>query len=52
MNGVDAKQHFKVNGPLIGKLLDDALKWQILNRNGPKEELLEYLKLTYPSTLD
>ncbi|CAG9316131.1 unnamed protein product [Blepharisma stoltei] len=47
LTGADAKKYFRVNGVEIGKLLEDVLKWQILNRNGSKEEVIEVLKLSY-----
>ena len=43
VDGGEVKRTVGVNGPDIGKMLQAAISWQILNRNGTKEQLVEFL---------
>ncbi|OMJ85028.1 hypothetical protein SteCoe_13750 [Stentor coeruleus] len=44
LNGNELKNMLSITGKDIGKYSKECLKWQILNRNGTREELVDYLK--------
>jgi tRNA nucleotidyltransferase/poly(A) polymerase len=44
INGTDAMKELGVSGKDVKPILDAALKWQVIHREGTKDELLAFLK--------
>lgn len=50
LNGGEIGELTGVTGPMVGKVLEEVWKWQILNRTGTKEACIEYIRALHTAS--